>query len=201
MKATLKKLAQNKKHQKRARYVLSALVVVLLLVQAAVVISLQQNISVLRLQASGANGQNFRELALRAAELLYTDAVVEPKEQMIYIPELRIRMPLNPELRKVVYSFHPSSQGQPESADITFDGAYAVMLNSDSSLQKIGCGRIIEVSNHYVAPTDDRDVKELPLGDGRTLYLNIIDKDKCDSFVPSQQVDQLIGIVSQAEAY
>lgn len=150
----------------------------------------------IRAESGRQSNHNFRMLAKEAAQLVYLPVVASAQDMYVYIPELRIRMPLTTESRKLTYSATDAKQGS-----VSHSYAYEA-FNNQGALEKLECGRVAEVT---FAPSaelaEDRTLQTVQLSDGRLMHAYLVDKDYCDSFVARSFVDEVEDALIQAQAY
>jgi hypothetical protein len=133
--------------------------------------------------------------------LYQNQAVIDPVQKRVYVPEANLYMPLNSATRKIVYFYSDKTQDSPaqlEFATSSLINTLPVTFNDVPCLQ-----RHITVSVDSTQTIDGNFIASKKLEDGRTLNIYRHQEGDCTderwSIVYSSQ--DIIGALQQAHSY
>lgn len=193
------------------------ILVLVIALQAAVLWGFGWRINKLSDQVNGTGSANLAEKSLGAfpfkvyvrdaTQLLYpNEGVVNVQNNRLYVPELRISLPLNQLSRDLRYGYYPPATTGTDAVQASFQSKASLvrLINNfaDVPCQQRLVGLAVNQKDGY--QNGGRYAGSVSLADGRILYLytNTTAATKnCDQFWANETPDAVVTLFKQAQSY
>ena len=133
---------------------------------------------------------------------VFSYAVIDAPQQKVFIPELKLSMPLNNQTRELMYRYTPSDQQNSYPEEAIFSTKFHVMTLVEN-LNQVPCARLVRVTTSDPGQLQYNEVSagELQLSDGRTLHLLEQKNKDCASRWVSMSPKQMVEAIKSATPY
>lgn len=134
---------------------------------------------------------------------VFSDGVIDARENRVYIPELKVFLPLNEDTRHIKYQYAPSDDKNSYPAEINLN-TKAQIETLVETLDHVPCMQKMmraTINNPDSERYNEKRSGDMKLEDGRTLYFFENKDKKCTSRWSTSSPAKMVEIIKTAKSY